>query len=223
MGNPSQLRRAHDQLVDYGIIMASGSQPKGWPFFLQMLLVGPVPITEPVGQLLNSPAFSCPEALLALSTGQLVELLTEVPRGGQKAGLLRAVAAWWQQEFGEEIVPEWTRELDDYRESLRRIRGLGPATVDELLMFVAELPVFPLDRGTVRVAIRHGWLDLPLEDMESQSFFVQGLATAEIDPRQFAMQISQVAKAYCGREPDCENCPLKPLLPPQGPLNPDSV
>ena len=195
-----------------------------WTFFLRVLLVGPI-ADEPSSSLKNvleASALITPRATLQTPAGHLVELLAPVPRGPQKASLLRSVSEWWLTQFGDACSPEWSQGLEFYRESLRKIRGLGPATVDELLMFVARLAVFPLDRGTLRVAIRHGWLDIPLEDDEGQSFFVSGLNQADIDPREFSRLVSRVAEAHCGREPKCEGCPLQPLLPPNGPLNPES-
>ncbi len=196
----------------------------GWQRFVRTLLIGPVadPISEAVREALESSALACPQATSQTSTADLVELLAKVPRGSQKASLLRTTANWWLTTFGDTDEPDWSHGLDYYRESLRKIRGLGPATVDELLLFVARLDVFSLDRGTLRVAIRHGWLDLPVEDDESQAFFVRGLRDAAIDLREFSRLITRVAEAHCGREPRCDGCPLQPLLPPNGPLNPDS-
>jgi endonuclease III-like uncharacterized protein len=195
-----------------------------WTLFLQVLLVGPGTAASgsAVSDVLNSQALGDPETTMQTGTGELVELLAKVPRGSQKASLLRTVADWWLKTFGNECSPEWSHGLEHYRLSLRKIRGLGPATVDDLLMHAARLAVFPLDRGTLRVAIRHGWLDLPVEDDESQSFFVGGLKEAGIDTREFSLLISRVAEENCGREPKCEGCPLQSLLPPGGPLNPDS-
>ena len=198
--------------------------PNAWLAFVSILLVGPTggAANEGVKVVLESSALASPGSTAQTSTGQLVELLAGVPRGPQKASLLRAVAEWWLAQFGDKPTSEWSKGLDFYRESLRKIRGLGPATVDELLMFAARLPVFPLDRATLRVAIRHGWLDFPIEDDAAQDFFVRGLKEAEIDPRQFSWLISRVAEAHCGRVPQCDGCPLQPLLPLNGPLNPDS-
>ena len=192
-----------------------------WTLFLRVLLVGPAASSVEIP--LDSPPFMTPATLATMTAGQLVEQLAGIPRGPQKATLLRSVSEWWLSEFGDECSPEWSRGVEFYRESLRAIRGLGPATVDELLLFVARLPVFPLDRGTVRVAIRHGWLDLPLEDEEAQSFFVSGLRESEIDPRSFSQLLTRVAATHCGREPKGDGCPLQPLLPPNGPLNPDAA
>jgi endonuclease-3 related protein len=195
-----------------------------WSMFLYVLLAGPTvgPVTTAVITLLESVALASPQQTSQKTTGQLVELLAPVPRGPQKASLLRLVAEWWLTQFGNDCSPDWSRCPDFYRESLRRIKGLGPATVDELLLFAAKLPVFPINRGTLRVAIRHGWLDLPIDDEEAQSFFVQGLTDANIELTDFAQLVSKVAEAHCGREPKCDGCPLQPLLPPNGPLNPES-
>ena len=94
--------------------------------------------------------------------------------------------------------------------------------MDELLLFAPQLKVFPVDRTALRVAVRHGWLDLPLEDDEAQSFFVRGLSQAEIDPREFSRLLTKIGESHCGREPKCDGCPLQPLLPPGGPLSPES-
>jgi endonuclease-3 related protein len=195
-----------------------------WTRFVSVLLVGSLPgaASGRLKELLEAEPFMSPRVTSGLTTGQLVELLAPVPRGPQKAGVLKSFAEWWLTQFGEECSPDWTRDSGFYRESLRRIRGLGPATVDELLLFGARVAVFPLNRGALRVAVRHGWLDLPIEDDEAQDFFVRGLGSNGIDAREFSRLMSLVADSHCGREPNCEGCPLQPLLPPGGPLNPDS-
>lgn len=196
--------------------------PNRWSQFLRVLLIGSTASNSKVNEVRQSPLLVDPQSVATSSTGQLVELLAPVPRGPQKASLIRAIAEWWLSQFGNECDPDWLNNWQSYRDSLRRIRGLGPATVDELLLFVGQVPVFPLDRGTIRVAVRHGWLDLPLEEDASQDFFVRGLREAQIEPQGFSMLLARVADAHCGREPKCDGCPLQPLLPPNGPLNPES-
>ena len=214
----------HRLRAAYGIPQVPEAD-SGWGLFLRILLLGPgvAAANNALQELLIVSPLATPQTMLESSTGILIEHLTGIPRGPQKAGVLRAVADWWQTQFRDNLNPAWDQGMDFYRDSLRKIRGLGPATVDELLMFVARFDVVPLDRGTLRVAIRHGWLDLPLEDQESQDVFVRGLREASLDSREFSQLISRVAEAHCGREPKCDDCPLQPLLPPNGPLNPDSL
>lgn len=195
-----------------------------WQVLLRVLFAGSTsaPISHALTEVLQAPQLLDPMNVSSSTTGQLVELLAPVPRGPQKASLIRAIAEWWLSQFGNDCEPDWSSNWAACRDSLRRIRGLGPATVDELLLFVGQAPVFPLDRGTIRVAVRHGWLDLPLEEDESQDFFVRGLRESQIEPRGFSMLLARVAEAHCGREPKCHECPLQPMLPANGPLNPES-
>lgn len=223
----SGTSRLEDALVRlrsaYGVSERNES-PNQWSAFLGVLLYGSGRSENhaAVREVLGSSPLLAPQATSQASTGQLIERLSAVPRGPQKASLVRAVAEWWLSQFGDQTSGEWTRDLQFYRESLRRIKGLGPATVDELLLIAAKLPVFPATRGAMRVAVRHGWLDLPIEDGEAQDFFVRGLAGASIELAAAADLLSRVAEAHCGREPNCEGCPLQSLLPPNGPLNPES-
>ncbi len=195
-----------------------------WELLLRVLFGVPSDhrANDALSGLLKSSALASPLEATQTPAGQLAEVLAPIPRGPQKASVVRAIAAWWLDQFGEALSPEWPRGVEFYRESLRAIRGLGPATVDELLLFAAQRKVFPVDRTALRVAVRHGWLDLPLEDEEAQSFFVRGLHRAEIDPREFSRLLTQVGEKHCGREPKCDDCPLQPMLPPGGPLSPES-
>jgi endonuclease III related protein len=231
MSDPTRLERATELMRGaYGSV----ELPEGdstWMLFLRVLFgVGSDHrSSDALTEILKSPPIASPHTTMQTTTGSLVEVLAPVPRGPQKASLIRSVAAWWIEQFGEELTPEWTRGAKFYRESLRAIRGLGPATVDELLLFAARLKVFPVDRPTLRIAVRHGWLSLPIEDEDAQSFFVRGLAQTEsengtpgIDPREFSRLLAQVGASHCGREPNCDGCPLQSMLPFGGPLSPES-
>ena len=229
MSDPTRLERATELMrAAYGRV----ELPEGdstWTLFLRVLFgVGSDHrSSDALTEILKSSPIASPQMTMQTAAGSLVEVLAPVPRGPQKASLVRTVAAWWIEQFGEELSPEWSRGATFYRESLRAIRGLGPATVDELLLFAARLKVFPVDRPTLRIAVRHGWLSLPIEDEDAQSFFVRGLGQAEIsataiDPREFSRLLAQVGASHCGREPNCDGCPLQSMLPPGGPLSPES-
>jgi endonuclease-3 related protein len=224
MSEPSRLVEANRLLqAAYGQPDLSSNEA-GWSRFLHVLLgiAADHPLRQNLNEVLRSPPLATPGESSAATTGQLVEILAPFPRGSQKASLIRAVAAWWVSTFGNEVSPEWTVGVQTYRDALRSIRGLGPATVDELLLFAANLPVFPVDRSALRVAVRHGWLDLPVEDEEAQSLFVSGLNRSSPDLQEFSRVISLVGERHCGREPLCDGCPLQSMLPEGGPRNPQS-
>lgn len=195
-----------------------------WSRLLRVLsaVPGDHAATASLNDLLQSSPLSSPRETVAASTGQLLEILKPIPRGPQKASVVRAVASWWLEQFGDELTPEWRSSVATYRESLRQIRGLGPATVDEVLLFAADLPVFPVDRSALRVAVRHGWLDLPVEEDDAQSLFVSDRDQPASSLQELSILLSKVGHSHCGREPQCEGCPLQGQLPTGGPRNPSS-
>lgn len=222
MTEPSRLEQAAELLrIAYGRpeLLTDDSS---WSRCLRTLFG--VTAQHPVGgaltELLSTGPLASPDDTVNTVAGRLAEQLQPIPRGPQKASVVRAFAAWWITQFGNECAPEWTGSVQSYRESLRAIRGLGPATVDELLLFGAKLRVFPVDRTALRVAVRHGWLDLPIEDEDAQSFYV-GRAGGNADSlMELSQLLTKVGEAHCGREPNCEGCPLQPMLPEGGPRNP---
>ncbi len=198
---------------------SGGASHNGWSRFVRTILgiSSTHPANETLTDLLVSSSIATPSAAAGTTSGALVEILQPIPRGPQKSSVLRAVAAWWLNQFGDELSPQWSASVSSYRESLRQVRGLGPATVDELLLFAADLPVFPVDRTALRVAIRHGWIDWPIEDEVAQSFFVSGLDRSLTLMKDFSGLLSKVGDEFCGKEPSCEGCPLQSLLPASGP------
>ncbi len=180
------------------------------------------PAEATITGLLASGPLATPSGTTGASAGQLIEILQPVPRGPQKASVVRALAGWWATQFGDECNPDWTGSISTYREALRQIRGLGPAVVDELLLFGPGLAVFPVDRTALRVAVRHGWLDLPVDDEDAQSLFARGADRSVTEMRELSQLLTKVGEEHCGREPQCDGCPLQSMLPEGGPRNPQS-
>lgn len=166
-------------------------------------------------------ASACETARAPVAT--IAELLVKVPRGVQKAALVKALAAWWCRTFGDEPHPDWTGGVETYREELVRIRGLSPETADRLLLFVARLTAYPVDRASQRISVRHGWMEPQADYEEWQSFFLRGLEGSGMDPREFSLLAGRIGRDFCGPKPHCEECPLKPLLPERGPSEPEDV
>jgi len=210
----AELRKANPSSLDAG-------DDTAWQRCLTELLSGHAAAAEAVRQVVHVELAS-PETVATQSLAQLLEALKPVPRGPQKAGVVKALAEWWRSEFGDEADPAWPRGLDDYRAALRAIRGLGPETVDRLLLFGAGLLVAPVDRATLRIVVRHGWLDLPVTDEEAQATFLAGLGRSVDELRDGVRRLHDIGIEFCGRVPDCERCPLKPFLPAGGPLSPDA-
>jgi endonuclease III len=103
---------------------------------------------------------------------------------------------------------------------LLAINGVGPGTADAVLLALGH-PCFPVDPGIYRVLVRHGWCDITAEYDEASECLGRH---AGADPNQIerlARGLSRVARKFCGvRAPRCQSCPLRPLLPESGPIDP---
>ena len=110
-------------------------------------------------------------------------------------------------------------DTETLRESLRALPGLGPATVDALLLHGLGRAAFPVERAGYRILARHGWVDFEA-GYDAAREVVESAASGEIA----ILSATQAAFDHVGRDfcrarlPQCEHCPLRPLLPASGPL-----
>ena len=157
---------------------------------------------------------------------RLVEVLESAGYAANKAGSIHSLAQWWQRRIGEDepLAVFRSHSLEHWQNELRAIRGVSWELADRILLNVGGLAVYPLDRGSMRIALRHGWMDATSEYADWQAFF--GRAAREgtdrevgpVDLSQLWQWNVQLGRDFCGRDPDCENCPLKTLLPAGGPV-----
>ncbi len=105
------------------------------------------------------------------------------------------------------------------RNRILAIKGVGKETADCILLYAGTQPSFVVDAYTLRIFSRHGWC----EDSASYDT-LQSICSAKLghrDPeiridlwRDFHAQLVNVGKDFCRpRDPRCNNCPLRPLLP----------
>jgi endonuclease-3 related protein len=111
------------------------------------------------------------------------------------------------------------RPTDDLREELAGVRGVGMVGADAILLAALKRPTYPVDRGTYRILVRHGWLDTAATYDEARDVVLQ---QAGADP-DLLIGLSDGMEALAGRfcrasAPRCDACPLRPLLPEGGPL-----
>jgi endonuclease-3 related protein len=93
------------------------------------------------------------------------------------------------------------------RENLLGLWGLGPETVDSILLYAYGNPCFVVDAYTRRVFSRMG-----LDDKETyeewRNFFESQLPKDVSLYKEFHALIVELAKRHCKAKPLCENCPL---------------
>src|SRR5262249_4665176 len=111
------------------------------------------------------------------------------------------------------------RSTDDLREELAGVRGVGPVGADAILMAALGRPSYPVDRGTYRILVRHGWLETSATYDDARDLVVHHTGG---DPEVLlgvAAGMDELAGRFCrASAPRCDACPLRDLLPEGGPL-----
>jgi endonuclease-3 related protein len=94
------------------------------------------------------------------------------------------------------------------RERLLTVNGLGPESVDSILLYAAGKPVFVVDAYTRRIFSRHGFFPATADYHYVQEFFMSHLPCRVQLFNEFHALIVALGKHHCRAKPRCEGCPL---------------
>ncbi len=158
-----------------------------------------------------------PRKLLSADADEVREAIRPSGYYNQKAKKLATFMEWLDSTVNCEIDRLADFSTDVLREELLSIRGIGPETADDILLYALDRPVFVVDTYTLRIAYRHGWIPIDVGYTELADSFA-GALDEDLDLfKNYHALIVEVGKTYCKKKmPLCENCPGKPLLPEGG-------
>ena len=168
-----------------------------------------------------------PQALAEADPAEIVDTLKAfgVSTPARALGPVRRMAAWAvsRQEGSPDPLRDESISTGELREELRGLAGIGPATADEILLLAGHRGVYPVDRATYRILVRHGWLDPTAEYEEARSVMER---PGHDDPetlQRLSGWFARVGREFCKPSvAKCERCPLQPFLPEGGALEPDA-
>lgn len=112
-------------------------------------------------------------------------------------------------EYGGSLRKMFSAGTKDLRRELLEVNGLGPETVDSILLYAGEKPAFVVDAYTKRILSRHN-LIAPDDKYEK----VQRLFTRNLRPdtrlfNEYHALLVRLAKDLCNKNPKCAKCPVK--------------
>lgn len=177
-------------------------------------------------RLQDSP-FDRPGSLAAARDSVISELLSDWPAIAKRARVANGWARAWHQRFGDDSDAVWAGDEESWGEIRASASGLTHNNVARLRAELAHERIIPPERGFLRLAIRHGWLH-PLDAAESAvelaSVFL-GRWPADTPPRpgQVLDALDDVVAKFCRARCQCAECPLQPLLPPGGAIEPSQA
>ena len=184
-----------------------------------------------------------PKKLYALPETQLAEFLRPAGYFNVKARRLRSFLRVLVEECGGDLKQFFAGDTAAVRHRLLAIKGVGPETADSMLLYAGGHHSFVVDAYTKRIFTRHRWWSAPVQNSKfkvpgsrlpkqkpathnsrAEYDSLKQLCETTLDekPRGYRLdywqdyhaQLVMVGKEFCrARDPRCEQCPLKPLLP----------
>jgi endonuclease III related protein len=157
-------------------------------------------------------------ALRALTEEELAGRIRSSGYYRQKARKLRAFLDFLDREYGGSLRRAACASTDTLRRQLLDVWGIGPETADSILLYAFERAVFVVDLYTTRVLSRHGLIPVHARYDDVQRYLSSHMPQDVPLFNDFHAQFVWVGQRFCGTQPHCDRCPLRPLLPERGPL-----
>lgn len=152
------------------------------------------------------------EALRHVSVERLAEYVRPSGTYRVKAARLKAfVDCLWTRHDGD-LSHLLGGSLDEARDRLLAISGIGPETADAILLYAGERPTFVVDAYTKRILRRHGVIGKSATYEEVRTLFHEALPEDAGMFNEFHAALVVLGKRHCRSRAICDGCPLEDLL-----------
>lgn len=163
-----------------------------------------------------------PHALYETPLDELEELIRPAGYYRVKARRLHSLLEFLVERFDGSLEAMFDTNLSDLREQLLAVHGIGPETADSILLYAGGLPSFVVDTYTHREFSRHGWISFDADYHQIQDYIQGELPQDSQLFNEYHALLVRLGKDFCKKtSPKCAACPLRELLPPGGPLEPE--
>jgi len=150
-----------------------------------------------------------PARLAAVPEEELASLIRPAGTYRLKARRLRAFTTWLLTRFEGRFGGLRRAPLPALRRELLSVAGLGPETVDAILLYAAHRPVFVADAYARRVLARHRLLSPRAGYEEARALVESHLPSDPALFNEFHALLVAAGKSHCRSLPRCETCPLR--------------
>lgn len=150
-----------------------------------------------------------PEELYAARAEDIAPLIRPSRFYNMKTVKIKNFMQFFKDEYNLDMAVMSREDPGVLREKLLGVKGLGKETVDSILCYACDMPVFVVDAYTKRIFVRYGLVGPDDEYDDIQTFFMDNLPEDVALYNDFHAQIVHLGNAVCKTVPDCGACPLK--------------
>lgn len=153
-----------------------------------------------------------PRAIVRSDSASLEDALRPAGYFRVKTRRLQSFCRHLVDRYGGSLARMARRPLNELREELLGIHGIGPETADDILLYACERPVFVVDAYTRRILSRHGHVDPGIGYEPLREIFERHLDADVETFKDYHGLIVYTGKDFCRARPNCDGCPLAPAL-----------
>jgi endonuclease-3 related protein len=158
------------------------------------------------------------DKLNGLATSELARLIRPSGYFNLKARRLKNLIELVVEEYGGDLDAMRREKTNRLRRVLLAVDGIGPETADSILLYAFNRATFVIDTYTRRVFSRHDLVEPTAAYQEMQDVVMQYLPADASMFNEYHALLVNVGKLHCKRRPNCQDCPLEPLLPQRWPV-----
>ncbi len=149
-----------------------------------------------------------PYQLYRTNTETLEELLKPTRYYKMKTRKLEAFNRFLVENYQGNLQLMFQEKLFQLRTKLLKVYGMGPETVDSILLYAGNLPVFVIDSYTKRIFSRLGMVPEKINYNELQALFMNNLPCDSNLYNEYHAQIDALGNLICHNTPKCGQCPI---------------
>ena len=149
-----------------------------------------------------------PGALRQLPISELAALVHPCGYYNAKALKLKSFAYWMGNNYDDDLDGLFANNIDDLRQQLLSIHGIGQETADSIILYAANKPIFVIDAYARRIINRIGLAPDTNSYSAYQDLFKDNLRPdAELFNEYHALLVC-LGKNVCRSRPLCQQCCL---------------
>ncbi len=173
-------------------------------------------VEKAIDNLLNANCLDI-RCIAELEKGKLAELIRPAGYYNQKAERLKILARHMLKKKLGSLVEFFNRPINEVREELLSLKGIGKETADSIILYAGKKPIFVVDAYTRRIFYRLGLIKSEKEEYDivrelvEESFSEEPKETRRKIFNEFHALLVEHAKRHCKKKPTCDGCPLRKM------------
>lgn len=152
-----------------------------------------------------------PQSLIEIDRDQLEQLIRPSGFFRQKAERLQLFAEHLRIHHDDSLEQLLRQPLDDARQELLRLKGIGPETADSILLYAGDFLSFVVDAYTKRLFERLGHLRGNESYEQIRLQFMTELPADLAMYNEYHALIVEHCKSFCRKRPLCPDCFLNDI------------